>query len=67
TVVGKFNSLFKLALDWRFIGVINFVTNDSGAFPFTNEKSKRSELQRKPLRKYEQLFLTLEQLIKHER
>ena len=63
----KLDALLKLALDWRFIGFIKFVTNDSGAFPFTNQEGEGSELQREPLRKYEQLFLTLEQLIKHER
>ncbi|MFM1992794.1 MAG: hypothetical protein RL600_622, partial [Actinomycetota bacterium] len=36
-------------------------------FPFTNQEGEGSELQREPLRKYEQLFLTLEQLVKHER
>ena len=62
----KLDALFELNFDRSFIGFIFLVANDSGTFPFSNEEGKRSELQRKPLREDEQLFLTLEQLVEHE-
>jgi hypothetical protein len=64
--VGKLNALFELVFDRSLIVFVDSITDDAGALPFANKKGKRSELEWEPLRKNEQLFLTLEQLVKNE-
>jgi hypothetical protein len=64
--VVELDSLLKLTLKRSFIIGVYAVANNSGAFPLTYKKGKRGQLQWQTLWKNEQLFLTLEQLVKHE-
>jgi hypothetical protein len=64
--VVELDTLLEFALERSFIIGVYAVANNSGAFPLTYKKGKRGQLQWQTLWKNEQLFLTLEQLVKHE-